>query len=409
MKIPKLRKIRAVVNYIRVEAMSGVVLIAAALIAVLWKNSPLAEIYDHIIHYAIDLNVGGNPFELTAHFFVNDILMAIFFLVVGMEIKREVLSGELSSAKKAVLPAFAAIGGVAIPALIYVFINRQSGGEMRGWAIPTATDIAFSLAIVSLFGNRIPFSLRIFLTALAIIDDLMAVLAIAFFYTASISTVHLAMAGVLLVGLIVMNRMRVTNLAFYLIPGLLLFFFVYKSGIHATIAGVLLAMVIPMKGKGDQESPLVALENALHPYVANGILPLFAFFNSGIALGSFTGAMVMHPVTLGCFAGLFIGKQAGVMLITWLTVKFKIADLPSGATWLQFYALSVLTGLGFTMSLFIGALAFGRSDSAELAKFGVMAGSLASALVAIAIFAVSQKKGKDHEDEDDEPGVLQPT
>lgn len=408
MKIPKFRKIRAVVNYIRVEAMSGVVLIAAALIAVLWKNSPLAEIYDAITHYHLNLNFLGSAYDLTAHFFVNDILMAIFFLVVGMEIKREVLSGELSSAKKAVLPAIAAIGGVAIPALVYVLINRQAGGEMRGWAIPTATDIAFSLAIVSLFGNRIPFSLRVFLTALAIIDDLMAVLAIAFFYTASISLVHLAFAGVLLAGLVVLNRMRVTNLAFYLIPGILLFFLVYKSGIHATIAGVLLAMVIPMRGKENQESPLVTLENALHPWVANGILPVFAFFNSGIALGSFTGAMVMHPVTIGCFAGLFFGKQIGVMFVTWIAVRFKIADLPSGATWLQFYALSILTGLGFTMSLFIGALAFGRSESAELAKFGVMAGSLLSALAAIAIFAISQNKGKSNE-EDIDSGSMQAT
>ncbi|QYK53708.1 MAG: Na+/H+ antiporter NhaA [Fimbriimonadaceae bacterium] len=408
MKIPKLRKIRAVVNYIRVEAMSGVVLIAAALIAVLWKNSPLAEIYDAIIHYHLNLNFLGSAYDLTAHFFVNDILMAIFFLVVGMEIKREVLSGELSSAKKAVLPAIAAIGGVAVPAIIYVLINRQAGGEMRGWAIPTATDIAFSLAIVSLFGNRIPFSLRVFLTALAIIDDLMAVLAIAFFYTASISVMHLAFAGILLAGLVVLNRMRVTHLAFYLIPGILLFYFVYKSGIHATIAGVLLAMVIPMRGKENQESPLVSLENALHPWVANGILPVFAFFNSGIALGSFTGAMVMHPVTIGCFAGLFFGKQIGVMVVTWIAVRFKVADLPSGATWLQFYALSILTGLGFTMSLFIGALAFGRSESAELAKFGVMAGSLLSALVAIAIFAVSQNKSKSNEDSTD-PGAMQAT
>ncbi|MBX3115124.1 MAG: Na+/H+ antiporter NhaA [Fimbriimonadaceae bacterium] len=408
MKIPKFRKIRAVVNYIRVEAMSGVVLIAAALIAVLWKNSPLAEIYDAITHYHLNLNFLGSAYDLTAHFFVNDILMAIFFLVVGMEIKREVLSGELSSAKKAVLPAIAAIGGVAIPAIIYVLINRQPGGEMRGWAIPTATDIAFSLAIVSLFGNRIPFSLRVFLTALAIIDDLMAVLAIAFFYTASISVVHLAFAGILLTGLVVLNRMRVTNLAFYLIPGILLFFLVYKSGIHATIAGVLLAMVIPMRGKENQESPLVSLENALHPWVANGILPVFAFFNSGIALGSFTGAMVMHPVTIGCFAGLFFGKQIGVMFVTWIAVRFKVADLPSGATWLQFYALSILTGLGFTMSLFIGALAFGRSESAELAKFGVMAGSLLSALMAIAIFAISQNKGKSNE-EDIDTGAMQAT
>lgn len=409
MKIPKLRKIRAIVNYIRVEAMSGTVLILAALLAVIWKNSPLSQIYDKITHFHAEINLGGTPLDISAHFVVNDILMAIFFLVVGLEIKREVIAGELSSVKKAMLPALAAIGGVLVPALLYVLINRQPGGELRGWAIPTATDIAFSLAIISLFGNRIPFSLRIFLTALAIIDDLLAVLAIAIFYSDSISTAHLAMAGGLLLGLAILNRLRVTNLWFYLLPGVVLFFLVYKSGIHATIAGVLLAMVIPLHSKGDGDPPLVVLEHALHPFVAYAVLPIFAFFNSGIGLAAFTPAMVMSPVTVGCFAGLFLGKQLGIMLVTWVTIKLKFATLPSGASWMQFYALSILTGLGFTMSLFIGTLAFGQSETAELAKLGVMAGSLVSAVVAIAIFAGSQKKGKDHEDEDDETEVLLPT
>jgi Na+:H+ antiporter, NhaA family len=379
-----IRRLKSAVEYIRVEALGGVVLIGSALLAFIMANSPLHEIYEAFIH----LEFG----PVSGHFLINDVLMAIFFLVVGLEIKREVLDGELSSFKRAVLPGLAAVGGMIVPALIYVFFNKMEGGNLRGWAIPTATDIAFSLAILALFGRSVPIALKIFLTALAIIDDLLAVLAIALFYTDSVSWVHLGLAAVLIGILAVMNRKGVKSLWFYLVPGLVLFYLVYMSGIHATIAGVMLAMVIPMRAKDeDSDSPLVALENRLHPWVSYLILPLFAFANSGVAVAGFSLGAMRDPVTLGSFLGLFMGKQIGVMSFCWLAIKSKVAELPGGVGWFQLYGVSVLTGVGFTMSLFIGGLAFGGSEHAELAKIGVMAGSLASAVLAGLVFFGQRK------------------
>lgn len=382
-KAKVIRRLKAAVEYIRVEALGGVLLIGAALLAFAMANSPLQEVYDAFVH----LKAG----PVDSHFVINDVLMAIFFLVVGLEIKREALDGELSSFKRAILPGVAAIGGMAVPALIYVILNQQ-GGNLRGWAIPTATDIAFSLAILTLFGKSVPIALKIFLTALAIIDDLLAVLAIAVFYTSSISVLYLGLSFGLLGVLAVMNWRGVKSLWAYLIPGVLLLYLVYESGIHATIAGVLLAMVIPMQGKDeDSDSPLVNLEDALHPWVSYFILPVFAFANSGVGMAGFSMSAMRDPVTLGSFLGLFAGKQLGVMSFSWLAIKAKIAELPGGVSWGQFYGLAVLTGVGFTMSLFIGGLAFGGGEHGELAKVGVMAGSLASALLAGLVFW-SQRK-----------------
>ncbi|MFM9872572.1 MAG: Na+/H+ antiporter NhaA, partial [Fimbriimonadaceae bacterium] len=315
-----IRRLKAAVEYVRVEALGGVVLIGAALLAFAMANSPLQGIYDAFVH----LKVG----PVDSHFVINDVLMAVFFLVIGLEIKREVLDGELSSFKRAILPGVAAIGGMAVPALIYVVLNSSAGGNLRGWAIPTATDIAFSLAILTLFGKSVPIALKIFLTALAIIDDLLAVLAIAVFYTSSISFLHLGLSFGLLGVLAVMNWRGVKSLWAYLVPGVLLLYLVYESGIHATIAGVLLAMVIPMQGKDeDSDSPLVTLEHALHPWVSYFILPVFAFANSGVGVAGFTLGAMRDPVTLGSFLGLFLGKQVGVMSFSWIAIKAKVAEL----------------------------------------------------------------------------------
>jgi len=377
-KAKVIRRLKAAVEYIRVEALGGVLLIGSALLAFAMANSPLQDAYDAFVH----LKIG----PVDSHFVINDVLMAIFFLVVGLEIKREVLDGELSSVKRAILPGVAAIGGMAVPAILYVVLN-QEGGNLRGWAIPTATDIAFSLAILTLFGKSVPIALKIFLTALAIIDDLLAVLAIAVFYTSSISVLHLGLSFGLLAVLAVLSWRGVKSLWVYLIPGVLLLYLVYMSGVHATIAGVLLAMVIPMKGKDeDSDSPLVTLEHALHPVVSYFILPVFAFANSGVGMAGFSLGAMRDPVTLGSFLGLFIGKQLGVMAFSWAAIKAKVAELPGGVNWWQFYGLAVLTGVGFTMSLFIGGLAFGSGEDKELAKVGVMAGSLASALLAGLVF-----------------------
>ncbi len=379
-----IRRLKAAVEYVRVEALGGVVLIGSALLAFAMANSPLQKLYYDFTH----LQIG----PVSNHFLINDVLMAIFFLVVGLEIKREILEGELSSVKRAILPGLAAIGGMAVPAIFYAVLNMNGAGNMRGWAVPTATDIAFSLAILTLFGRSVPIALKIFLTALAIIDDLLAVLAIAVFYTDSVSIAHLGFAALLMAVLGVMNWRGVKSLWFYLVPGLLLFYLVFQSGIHATISGVLLAMVIPMKGKDeDSDSPLMNLEHALHPMVSYFILPVFAFANSGVGVAGFSMGAMRDPVTLGSFLGLFLGKQVGVMSFSWLAIKAKIAELPAGVNWVQFYGLSVLTGVGFTMSLFIGGLAFGSSEHAELAKVGVMAGSLASAVLAGLVFMGQRK------------------
>jgi NhaA family Na+:H+ antiporter len=311
--------------------------------------------------------------------------MAMFFLLVGLEIKRELLDGDLSTWKRRMLPGIAALGGMAAPALVYVFFTAGDPLMLRGWAIPAATDIAFALGVISLIGPRVPVSLRIFLTALAILDDLGAVLIIALFYTADLSFAFLGLAGATLAGLVALNRFGVTRLLPYLLLGAVLWFFVLSSGVHATLAGVALALTIPLKlsrGRPDNaRSPLHRLEHALHPWVTFAVVPLFGFANAGVSLAGISLERLLAPVPLGIAAGLFLGKQVGVFLSTWAVVKLRLADAPRYASWPQIYGTALLCGIGFTMSLFIGLLAFPSSpELQDEVKIGVLLGSLLSGL-----------------------------
>lgn len=350
---------------------------AAAALALAAANSPLADVYTAFVAFP--------AFSHTVLHWINDGLMAVFFLLVGLEIKREVVAGELSTRAKAALPVLAAAGGMAGPAIIYVIINWSSPEYLRGWAIPTATDIAFALGIMALLGSRVPTSLKVFLTALAVIDDLGAIMIIAIFYTADLSMLALGGAALCIVALIVLNRMGVRSLSLYLLVGVVLWFAVLKSGVHATMAGVITAMAIPAKEDSEGRAPLTTLEHALHPYVTYFILPLFAFANAGVTLTSLTREALHHPVTLGIVFGLFIGKQVGVLSATYLARAAGWVRLPEGATTLQYYGVTLLTGVGFTMSLFIGNLAFVTPDILAEVKIGVLAGSLISGIVGYVI------------------------
>jgi len=321
---------------------------------------------------------------------INDGLMAVFFLLVGLEIKREVVGGELSTRAKAALPVIAAIGGMLGPAVVYAAINHGDAVTMRGWAIPTATDIAFALGIMALLGNRVPAVLKIFLTALAVIDDLGAILIIAVFYTADLSITALLAAAACIAVLIAMNRFGVRAITFYLIVGLILWVSVLKSGVHATMAGVITALAIPADAGAQDKSPLLRLEHALHPAVTYFILPLFAFANAGVAVADMTRDAILHPVTLGIVLGLFLGKQIGVLGISYLARTLGWVQLPGTA--MQYYGVAVLTGVGFTMSLFIGGLAF--TDAAHMAevKIGVLAGSVLSGVVGYVLLRLGSNR-----------------
>lgn len=358
------------------EAAGGVTLIVAALAAMAIANSPLAPLYFTALHGRL----GG----LTLLHWINDGLMALFFLLVGLEIKREVLGGQLARWSDRLLPGVAALAGVVLPALIYVALNRDSTEGLRGWAIPAATDIAFALGVLALLGPRVPVSLRIFLTAVAIIDDLVAVLIIAFFYTDGLNLPALAGAGATLAVLILLNRRGVTALWPYLLVGLILWGLVLQSGIHATLAGVALAMTVPCGARTPDAgaAPLVRLEHGLHPWVAYGIVPLFGFANAGVSLAGFGLRDLLDPLPLGVALGLLAGKQIGIFGAVWLLVRFGWAQRPRDAGWGQIYGVALLCGIGFTMSLFIGGLAFGEgSHLNDAAKLGILSGSVASALL----------------------------
>jgi Na+:H+ antiporter, NhaA family len=323
---------------------------------------------------------------------VNDGLMAVFFLLVGLEIKREVVAGELSTRAKAALPVLAAAGGMVGPAIIYVITNWTSPEHLRGWAIPSATDIAFALGIMALLGSRVPTSLKVFLTALAVIDDLGAIAIIALFYTADISTLALGGAALCMAALFALNRMGVRSLSFYMLVGLVLWFAVLKSGVHATMAGVITAMAIPAGEDAKGRAPLMRLEHALHPYVTYLILPLFAFVNAGVSVIGLTRDALLHPVTLGITLGLFVGKQVGVLAVTYLARAAGWVRLPVGATAFQYYGVVLLTGAGFTMSLFIGNLAFVSAENLTEVKIGVLAGSLIYGIVGYVILRAGTAK-----------------
>lgn len=380
--------LRAFQAFMRLEAAGGIILVVAMLVALAMVNSPLSELYQQIIDARVVAGIGPVIIDKTFLLWVNDGLMAVFFLLVALEIKREALDGELSTRQQITLPAFAAVGGMAVPALLYVGFAWGDSQAMRGWAIPSATDIAFSLGVLSLLGRRVPLSLRVFLTALAIIDDLGAILIIAFFYSGDINTAALGGGAAAVAVLVLFNRYGVGRLTPYMMVGAVLWVCLLKSGVHATIAGVLLGLAIPMR---HSQTPLSRLEHWLHPWVAFGILPVFAFANSGLSFEGMTLSALADPVFLGIAAGLFVGKQVGVFGLSWLAIRMKLGAMPEGANWRQLYGVSVLTGIGFTMSLFIGGLAFPDGNAMVETKLGVIAGSVASAVLGWLLLSTAPK------------------
>ena len=379
--------------FFKLEAASGLVLLIAAILALFISNSTLSALYFDILEKYLFIGINEFGLKLSVHHWINDALMAIFFFFVTLEIKREFIQGELSNIKQAMLPIIAAIGGMIIPALFYVVINYGNTETINGWAIPSATDIAFSLGILSLLGSRVPISLKVFLTALAIIDDLGAILIIAFFYSGDLSIPYLTLILISYILLLVLNKFSVKIFTPYLLIGLCMWFFTYKSGIHATIAGVLLASTIPHRLKDHDFSLLVKLEHGISPYVAFIIMPIFAFANAGVNLEGLSLASLLNPVPLGILMGLFFGKQIGVLLFSYVSVKFKFADMPNNSNWLSIYGVSILTGIGFTMSLFVGNLAFVENTQyIDGVKIGVLSGSLLSTVFGYFILLISAKK-----------------
>ena len=374
-------------EFLRFEAAGGIILILAAAIALILANSPLGVIYTQFLEVPVAVQVGGLEIAKPLLLWINDGLMAIFFFLVGLEIKREFLEGELSTPSQLALPALGAIGGLALPALIYVAINWGDLQALNGWAIPAATDIAFALGILALVGSRAPISLKILLTAIAIIDDLGAILIIAIFYTDSLSLTALYAAGFAVAGLAIVNRLNITRLAPYVLLGIVLWVCVLKSGVHATLAGVVAAFFVPLRQReDDRQSLLKHVEHNLHAWVAFGILPLFAFANAGVSFAGVGLHSFVEPVKLGISLGLFLGKQVGVFAMLWLCIRFSIAPMPKDANWTQLYGISLLCGIGFTMSLFVGSLAFEHSSFDAPIRLGVLTGSIVSAAIGYAVF-----------------------
>ena len=361
-------------EFLRLEAAGGFLLFGAAALALIVANTPLAWLYDGLLDTSVAVQVGALKIAKPLLLWINDGLMAVFFLLVGLEIKREVTGGELSSRARAALPVVAAVGGLALPAAIYLLINAGSPATLRGWAIPTATDIAFALGVLTLLGPRAPAELKIFLLALAIIDDLGAIIIIALFYTAELSLLALLLGAAGVLALVILNRLGVRRLAPYLLIGVAIWVCVLKSGIHATLAGVAVALLIPT-GDAD-DSPLRHLEHMLHPWVSFAIMPIFAFANSGVSFAEASIADLVAPLPLGIAAALFVGKQVGVFAASWAAVRLGLCRLPHGVSWTALYGVSLLTGIGFTMSLFIGSLAFEDPAHAVGVRLGVFLGSI---------------------------------
>ena len=379
--------------FFKLEAASGMLLLISTIIALILSNSQYSEIYFSTLQKYIFIGIANIGIKMTVIHWINDALMAIFFFFVTLEIKREFIQGELSNKKQAALPIIGAVGGMLVPALIYIFINIDNVETLNGWAIPSATDIAFSIGILSLLGSRVPISLKVFLTALAIIDDLGAIIIIAFFYTGDLSIKYIGLLILSFIVLIILNKFEVKKFLPYLIVGFFLWLFTHESGIHATIAGVLLACSIPHRKKKHDFSLLVKLEHAISPYVAYFIMPLFAFANAGVSLKGLNLESFLSPVPLGILLGLFIGKQFGVFLFSYVSIKIGIAKMPTNSTWVSFYAVGILTGIGFTMSLFVGNLAFlENSQYIDGVKIGVLSGSLLSTLAGYFLLLLTSKK-----------------
>ena len=381
--------------FFKLEAASGLVLLFAAIAALIVSNTELNQYYTDVLETYFRIGVGSFAINLTILHWINDVLMAIFFFLVSLEIKREFIQGELSNPKQAVLPIIGAVGGMLVPALIYIAINFGNYETLNGWAIPSATDIAFSLGVLSLLGKRVPVSLKVFLTALAIIDDLGAIVIIAFFYSGNVQSYYLFLMLICIIVLIIFNRLNIRNFIPYLIVGVLLWEFTHQSGIHSTISGVLLALTIPHKDNNTshKNSLLVKLEHLISPYVLFGIMPIFAFANAGVSLEGISFKALLNPVPLGILSGLFFGKQIGVFLFSYISIKFKIAEMPNNSNWITLYGVGILTGIGFTMSLFVGNLAFVESTQyLSDVKIGVLLGSLLSTLFGYFLILSCTKK-----------------
>lgn len=389
--------LKLIKKFIQLEAFGGIILFFAALVAICLDNSIYASFYESLLAFPLSISIGS--LSLSKHLleWINDGLMVLFFLMVGLEIKREIISGELNSKAKVALPLIAALGGMLCPALIFWAINYSNPIAMRGWAIPTATDIAFSLGIISLLGSRVPISLKIFLTALAIFDDFGAIVIIAIFYTTNLSFIAFALASILLSILFLLNYFNIRSLGPYLFTGLLLWLCVLNSGVHATLAGVALAFAIPLKTTGQEDSPALYLIKILHPWVVYFILPVFAFFNAGVSFEDVPPGLnnIFSPVMLGIFLGLLLGKLAGVFGATFLSIKLKFAPMPSRATWPQIFGIALVCGVGFTMSFFVGTLAYPSSISTEplqaWVRLGVIFGSLSSGVLGYFVLRFTTK------------------
>lgn len=378
------------------ESSAGILLIFVTIVALMLSNSPLSGLYTSFLHTPIEIRVGALQIDKHLYHWVNDGLMAVFFLLIGLEVKREVFEGHLSSWSQVALPGIAAIGGMAVPAMVYVLFNYNDPFALKGWAIPTATDIAFALGILSLLGKRVPVSLKIFLMALAIIDDLGAIIIIAIFYTSELSTLAITVASSCLFVLVILNRLGVTKKSVYILVGVILWVSVLKSGVHATLAGVALAFTIPLalkKKDGTEYNLSKSLEHDLHYWVAFFILPIFAFVNAGIDVREISLPLMAESVPIGIALGLFLGKQLGVFGFSWMAIKMGLASLPKGSDWLQLYGVSVLTGIGFTMSLFIGSLAFTDDQVYQYTdKLAILLGSFASGILGYMILLRSKKR-----------------
>ena len=386
-------------NFLRMESAGGILLMGAAVLAMIAANSPAAGLYSYFLDTPVEVRVGALEIAKPLFLWVNDGLMAIFFFLVGLELKREFIEGELSRPANVMLPAIGAVGGIVVPVAIFVMMNYGDPESMRGWAIPAATDIAFALGILSLLGNRVPVSLKVFLVSLAIFDDLGAIVIIAIFYSTDLSTAALLIAMACLLVLSFMSWRKVNSISPYVMVGIIMWIAVLKSGVHATLAGVALAAFIPMRDTRDPgHSPLRELEHDLHSVVAFGVLPLFAFVNAGISLEGVGLADLLHSVPLGIASGLFIGKQVGIFVLCALAIKFGLARLPDGANWGGLYGASILCGVGFTMSLFVGSLAFeNRAFEAEMIfdeRLGIILGSLLSGIVGYVVLHMTLPKAE---------------
>lgn len=381
-------------NFMRLESSSGYLLIAATVLALIMANIPFTQhAYEWFLGLHLTITIGGLGVDKPLLLWINDALMVFFFMLVGLELKREMIEGQLSRPDQVILPVMAALGGLVVPAAIFWWINGDLAGQKNGWAIPTATDIAFALAMLGLMGSRVPLALKVFLTTIAIVDDIAAIVIIAIFYTYDLSVVSLALAGLGIAGLAVLNRYRVMNLAPYMLIALFIWLCVLKSGVHATLAGVVVAVFIPLR-PGDDSSPARHLEHTLHPWVAFAVLPIFAFANAGVPLFGISIEKLTNGVPMGIILGLFVGKQLGVFGMVAIARLFRLARLPEGTTWGQVYGVSILCGIGFTMSLFIGTLAFehGNFDVLSGVKLGVLAGSVLSAIAGLLVLHLTLPK-----------------